>query len=178
MCPPTTPYRVRCERPQHGLTLIELMVVVCVVVVLLAAAGPSLSHFSTSNQLIGAKSTFASALALARSEAAKRGRTVILAARGAAPVGNEFTSGWDIVVDENGNGVVDAADTLVRRFDALPSSVKLSGLSSISYSATGYLSVVADRVYTVCRVSGGSDGFQVTVAGSGVTDVMSISNCS
>lgn len=168
----------RSVTPRRGLTLVELMVVVCVVVVLLAAAGPSMSHFSTSSQMIGAKSTFASALALARSEAAKRGRTVILAARGTAPLGNEFSGGWDIVVDDNSNGAVDANDTLIRRFDALPSSVKLSGQASIAYSATGYLSTVADRVYTVCRVSGGSDGFQVTVAASGVTDVMSINSCS
>lgn len=161
----------------HGLTLVELMVVMIVLVILLASAGPSMGHFTTSNQLVSAKSTFASALALARSEAAKRGVTVILVASGAAAIGNEFAEGWEIVVDSNGNGVADAADTQIRRFDALPASVKLSGQASVAFTATGALSTVADRTYTVCRSSGGSDGFQVTVAASGVTDVMSISSC-
>lgn len=136
-----------------------------------------MGHFTTSNQLITAKSTFASSLALARTEAAKRGFTVILAARGTPANGNEFAAGWDVVVDDNGNGIADATDTLVRRFEALPTSIKLSGIATVAYAATGALSTVTDRTYTVCRASGGSDGFQVTVAASGVTDVLSITTC-
>lgn len=175
--------RPYCHRPEfaapdcRGLTLVELMVVMVVLVVLLASAGPSMGHFTTSNQLITVKSTFASALALARTEAAKRGFTVVLAARGSSAAGNEFAGGWDIVVDDNANGIADSTDTLVRRYEPLPSSVKLGGIASVAYGATGSLSTVTDRTFTVCRASGGTDGFQVTVAASGVTDVLSINNC-
>lgn len=164
-------------RRESGLTLVELMVVMTVLVILLATAGPSLNHFAASNQLVTTKSSFASALAIARSEAAKRGTTVLLAARGTPAAGNEFAAGWDVVVDTNGNGVADDADTLVRRYDVLPSTIKLSGTATVSFGATGYLSTVTDRTYTVCRASGGPDGFRITVAASGVTDVLTIGSC-
>jgi len=167
-----------CRQPRRGFTLVELMVVVAVVVVLLASAGPAMSSFATANQIAAAKSTFAGALALARSEAAKRGTSVIVQARGSAPSGNEFGAGWDVVVDTNGNGSVDTSDLTVRSFDALPSGVKLSGAATIVYRATGYLATATDKTYTVCRASGSHDGFQVTVTASGVTDILAINSCS
>jgi prepilin-type N-terminal cleavage/methylation domain-containing protein len=165
------------QRPSHGVTLIELMVVLAVLVILLATAGPAMSNFTAGNQLAAAKSTFTGALALARSEAAMRGRTVIVHARGTPAAGNEFAAGWDIVADDNGDGVASVTDTVLRRFDALPSGVKLSGSADLVYRATGYLSTVADQVYTVCRVNGGSDGYRVTVTASGLADVAAITSC-
>jgi type IV fimbrial biogenesis protein FimT len=160
-----------------GFTLVEMMVVVAVLVALLASAGPAMSSFATANQLAASKTGFAGALALARSEAAKRGSTVILAARGTAATGNELGGGWDIVVDSNGNGSADTGDTLVRRFDALPAGVRLSGDYSIVYRATGYLATAAGKTYTVCRASGSHDGYQVSVTASGVTDIAAITSC-
>ena len=162
----------------RGFTLVELMVVAAVLVILLATAGPAMSNFTAGNQLAAAKSTFTGALALARSEAAMRGATVIVHARGTQAAGNEFAAGWDIVSDDDGDGVAGANDTVLRSFDALPSAVKLSGSADLVFRATGYLATVADQVYTVCRVSGGSDGYRVTVTPGGVADVAAIASCS
>jgi type IV fimbrial biogenesis protein FimT len=167
----------RGRRPWRGFTLVEMMVVVAVVVVLLAVGGPAMSHFTASNQLAGAKSTFTGALSLARSEAAKRGGAVILHALGTPVAGNEFAAGWEIVSDDNGDGVAGGSDTVLRRFDALPSGVALSGSASLGYRATGYLATAVDQVYTVCRTHDGHDGYQVTVTPSGVADVAAISTC-
>ena len=172
-------FRLHCSRRlQHGFTLVEMMVVAAVLVILLATAGPAMSSFTATNQLAATKTAFAGALALARSEAAIRGSPVIVHARGTPVAGNEFAAGWDIVSDDNGNGVVDASDTVLRHFEVLPAGVKLSGSADLVYSATGYLATVADRVYVVCRLTGGHDGYQVTVTPSGVADIATISSCS
>ncbi len=167
----------RGAMPRHGFTLVELVVVVAVLVILLAVAGPAMSEFTANNRLAAAKTSFSGALALARSEAAKRGGAVILHALGAAAAGNEYAEGWDIVSDDNGNGVADANDTVLRHFDALPPSVKLSGNASLVYRATGYLGTAIDQSFTVCRTNGSHNGYRITVTPSGVADVAAIANC-
>jgi type IV fimbrial biogenesis protein FimT len=162
---------------RHGFTLVEVVVVAAVLVILLAIAGPAMSEFTATNQLAAAKTGFTGALALARSEAARRGGSVILHALGAAAAGDEYAAGWEIVADDNGNGVADATDTVLRHFDALPAAVRLSGNASLVYRATGYLGTTVDQVFTVCRTSGAHDGYQITVTPSGVADVVAISNC-
>ena len=161
----------------RGFTLVELMVVLSVMVVLMSVAGPSLTSFLANNQLSAAKSGFTNAIALARSEAAKRGTSVFLRARGTPVAGNEFAAGWEIISDDDGNGSVSASDTVLRRFDALPIGLKLSGGTGLTYRATGYLSTPSDQVFVVCRASGSTDGFRVTVTPSGVADVSAISTC-
>ena len=77
---------------RRGFTLVELMISLAVLVLLLAVAVPSMQEFTANNQLVSAKSNFAAALALARTEAAKRGRVVVLQALGTGPTGNEFVN--------------------------------------------------------------------------------------
>ena len=165
------------RQPQRGLTLVELMVTLSVLVVLTAVAAPSMADFTANNQVVGAKSAFAGAVALARTEAAKRGRVVILQALGDGPNGNEFVNGWEIVADDDGNGVAGANETRLRRAASVLDKVKLSGARSLGFLASGALAGGAAVVYTVCRTSGSSNGYSITVTPSGAADVAAISSC-
>ena len=165
------------RRPPRGLTLIELMVTLSVLVVLMAVAAPSMSDFTANNQVVSAKSSFAGAVALARTEAAKRGTVVILQALGDGPAGNEFVNGWEIVADDDGNGLAGANETRLRRAASALSQVNLSGARSLAFRASGALVGSSAVVYTVCRASGSSNGYSVTVTHSGVADVAAISSC-
>ena len=166
------------RRPPRGLTLVELMVALSVLVVLTAVAAPSMADFTANNQVVGAKSSFAGAVALARTEAAKRGRVVILQALGDGPIGNEFVNGWEIVADDDGNGLAGANETRLRRAASALNKVKLSGARSLGFLASGALVGGAAVVYTVCRDSGSSNGYSITVTPSGAADVAAISSCS
>ena len=130
----------RCK--QVGFTLVELMVSVVVLVIILAMAGPSMAEFTANNHLAASKSAFAAAVALARTEAARRGQTVIIQAIAGGAAGNEFKAGWELYVDVDGNGAVGGGDTLVRGFEAPSDKVKLSGTSPLAFQATGYLARV------------------------------------
>ena len=165
-------------RRRCGFTLIELMVTLSVLVVVTSVALPSMADFLASNQVVASKTAFAGAVALARTEAAKRGKVVIVQALGDGPVGNEFINGWEIVADDDGNGVAGANETRVRRATGTQDKVRLSGNPSLAFRATGALVGTAAVVYTVCRASGSTKGYSITVTPSGATDVASISTCS
>ena len=162
---------------QRGLTLIELMVTLAVMVVLMSVAVPSMSDFTANNQVVAAKSAFAGAVALARTEAAKRGRVVILQALGTGPVGNEFANGWEIVADDNGDGLAGANETRLRRAAATFDKTKLGGTASLAFRASGALVGTTAEVYKVCRQSGSTAGYSITVTPSGATDVAAITTC-
>lgn len=160
-----------------GFTLVELMITLAVLVVLLAVAVPSMQEFTANNQLAATKSNFAAALALARTEAAKRGRMVVLQALGSGPTGNEYADGWEIAVDDDGNGAVAATETRVRKNAVTLEKIKLGGDATVSFRATGALVGTSAQVFTLCRASGGTRGYTVTVMPSGTTDVASITTC-
>lgn len=160
----------------RGFTVIELMVTVAVAVVMMAVAVPSMTAFSANNRVTAAKSAFASTVALARTEAARRGVQVFVKAEAGGNVGNEFAGGWSVYVDTNGNGVPDIADEVLRKFPPLPSEVKLSGTSPLGFMPTGYVVGGNTMDYTVCR-DAGSPGFKVSVVPSGIADSFAYTNC-
>lgn len=160
-----------------GFTLVELMITLAVLVVLLAVAVPSMQEFTANNQLAATKSNFAAALALARTEAAKRGRVVVLQALGSGPTGNEYAGGWEIAVDDDGNGAVATTETRVRKNAVTLEKIKLGGDATVSFRATGALAGTSAQVFTLCRASGGTRGYTVTVMPSGTTDVANITTC-
>ncbi len=162
---------------RFGFTLVELMITLAVLVVLLAVTVPSMQEFTANNQLVATKSNFAAALALARTEAAKRGRVVVLQALGSGPVGNEFANGWEIVVDDDGNGTVASTETRVRKNAVVLEKIKLGGDASVAFRASGALVGTTAQLYTLCRASGGTRGYSITVMPSGTTDVVGINTC-
>jgi hypothetical protein len=101
---------------------------------------------------------------------------VVLQALGSGPVGNEFANGWEIVVDDDGSGGVDATETRVRRHALTLQHITLGGTASLAFRASGALVGTAAEVYTICR-TGGTKGFTVTVTPSGSTDVATINTC-
>lgn len=163
--------------PHRGFTLVEMMTALMVLVVLLAVAVPSMAEFNANNQVVATKSAFAGAVSLARTEATKRGRTVFLQALGSGPSGNEFAGGWEIVVDDDGNGAASDTETRVRRNAVTLDKITLGGTSVLAFRASGALVGNVAEVYAVCRASGSPKGYAVTVTPSGATDVAVIDTC-
>lgn len=111
------------SRLSSGFTMVELMVVVAIVGILTAVAVPSFTSYLARQQLRDQTSAFARAVNLARVEAVKRGRNVMVC-RSNAPealprpacgthAGN-WASGWVVFADDNNNGAIDATETVIR----------------------------------------------------------------
>src|ERR1700682_3260539 len=98
---------------QRGFTLVELLATITVLVILSSMAAASFSSTVNNNRIYSAQNEFVAYLALARSEAARRGLPVMLSAT--TPVtGNAFGGGWTVWVDNNHNGALDFREHALR----------------------------------------------------------------
>lgn len=148
-----------------GFTLVELLVVLVIAAVLAAVGMPSWRALSEKLQLTGVSDAFVASLHLARSEAIKRQDRVALckSADGVfcAPAGG-WDQGWIIFHDRNNNGRREEAEQILRRQQALPAALRLSGNLSVaqyvSFVPTGATKLVGGGfqagTLTVCWESG------------------------
>jgi type IV fimbrial biogenesis protein FimT len=145
-----------------GFTLVESMVVVAIVAILAALAGPAFQEMIRNNRLSAASSALQVSLNLARSEAAKRGSDarVTVAANGVA--GN-WVNGWTVFVDGTANangGVAPLVDSTVAGSVVTRLEVVAAQPSSIAYAQTGALSYFTYN----------GQGRLIDVAGAGVVN--------
>lgn len=157
-----------------GFTLIEMMVTIAIAGVLLSIAVPGFKGIITNNRISAQANDFVSGLALARSEAIKRGRSVLVT----AATTNNFSSGWTIWVDANGNASVDAGEEL-RVHEALKSGFTLVGTTGITneiqYRSNGVSN--ANGSFTLCY--SGYAGRLISVSATGrVSTTKTASVCS
>ncbi|MRT01054.1 prepilin-type N-terminal cleavage/methylation domain-containing protein [Ralstonia pickettii] len=164
--------RARALTATRAFTLIELLAVVAILAILLAVAIPSFAPMLNSNRLFAIQTEVISSLALARSEAAKRGVPVsMVSSTASGVVGNEWGPGWFVWVDSNANGVVDSGEVL-RAHEALSSGLTLSVPNSgvIKFDSHGYLSPALLRQLKVCSAARGTSGYQITIQPNGLVD--------
>lgn len=129
-----------------GFTLVELMIVLSVFAVLIAAALPSYNDFVRNQRVKTASFELFSSLVLARSEALTRNSTVTVTPTSGA----NWASGWE----------VKAGTTLLRKQEALP-NMTMAGAPNpvvgISYNGSGRITATLDR------------GIQISATGVGIT---------
>jgi type IV fimbrial biogenesis protein FimT len=134
-----------------------------------------MSSTLSNNRVYAAQDEFVAYVAFARSEAMRRGTTVIVGA--IAPVtGNGFGGGWNVWVDENDNGAYDAGETLLRTHEALPSSIVVGNgtTNTIAFTPMGFLTPPAAVDVKVCPSDPALGGFDITIQASGLTDVTDV----
>ena len=160
----------------QGMTLIELMIVISISAILVALAAPNFSPTIRNIRLTTATNDLLASLNLARSEAVKRGRDVVLGKSGA-----NWENGWEIFVDVDRTPAADAnvfnddgdstlcepsEDCRLRVFPPLPGSYTLRAgnnvASFIRYTPTGIsnyipdgLSGIANDYFVICDSSDG-----------------------
>jgi type IV fimbrial biogenesis protein FimT len=128
------------KRLVRGLTLIELMITIALLVIVLAIGVPSFQGAINSSRLSAAANELSAAVHLARAEAIKRNRSVVLcrSATLATCAAGDTWPGWLVFADGNGNGAVDAGEQIVKTgtIDA-PLVVRASpGISSRDHRVT------------------------------------------
>lgn len=131
---------------QRGFTLVELLVTLAVTVVLLALAAPSFRTLLLQRAVLAAADALVSDLRLARSEAIKRSASVsVCSSSDGAHCSNgaAWQSGWIVFVDADGDGNLDADDTILRVQDAWRSVASISSATPagdrrfFTFQATG-----------------------------------------
>lgn len=120
----------------RGFTLIEAMLVLVLLSLLLGIAVPAARQMINGQQLRQASIDLSMALILARQESIMRRQLVVLDNED-----GEWSSGWLVFVDQNGSGVLDTGELVLKRGDAIATGVRISGNTPVSryirYTPTG-----------------------------------------
>ncbi len=194
----TTEFRRRRSSSRaRGFSMIELLVVMSIAAILLGIGVPNMQQYIVSSRLASTANEFFTALNLARSEAVRRGLQVTLRTNGSAG-SRDWTAGWTMFVDANGNGTLDAGEETLRVGGALDGPLTLMGSTNfgttIAFDSTGRLTTGGGS-FVVCHgtdlvVDGISRARAVVINGAGrvraaalntahipVTDTGAVSGC-
>lgn len=129
-----------CRPASRGFTLFELLIAMAIVAILVGVAMPSFRETMIRTNVTQTGNDLVLDLNTARAEAVKRGFNAAVIAKG----GN-WSQGWEIRVDVDGNGnYTDATDVFIRDHDPIDPQYRVlgaprSGAAStrVVYSGTG-----------------------------------------
>jgi len=163
----------------RGLTLVELMTTVAVLVISLTLAAPALTSFLRSSRLRAVQSEFASSLMLARSEAARQGVRVGVEAL-QPPADGGFARGWRVWVDTDSNGSYDSGEPVVREVPAPGAPLAISStpeVRNVIFAPSGFLVAASDIKFRLCGQPGVVQGYQVWLEPVGLSDITEVTTC-
>lgn len=126
------------RRRIRGFTLLELMITIAIAAILISLALPSFQGVMRANRVSTATNELLASLSLARSEAIRntRGAGICASADGTS-CGADWNSGWLVWSDMNGNGAVDADETVVRYTQGKGSTTLTGTASTMAFDQRG-----------------------------------------
>jgi type IV fimbrial biogenesis protein FimT len=139
---------------QKGFTLIEMLTTIGVATILVAAATPSFIQMNRNSRIITYTNDFIGTVNLARAEAIRRGAPVSICPSGdAASCSGEWSDGWIVFGDSNGDRVVDEGEGLLRTHESLSVGYTLGSnddfAGGITYGADG--AAHSTGLFAVCK---------------------------
>ncbi|SFP82002.1 type IV fimbrial biogenesis protein FimT [Nitrosomonas cryotolerans] len=142
----------------QGFTMVELMVALSVAGILLTVALPSYQVFVQDTRLLTQSNHFTSAVMLTKGEAVKRGRsaTICPSTDGVACTGGtNWSNGWIVFADEDGDGVVDTGEEVIQVGAPLTGDNQLiSGVRTrVTFAASGF-SLGFNDTFSLCDSRG------------------------
>ena len=147
-------------RRNNGFTLIELATTMCVVAILSGIAAPSFAGFIERQRASAAMNSLMTHMALARIAAISRNQRAVLCptSDGAnCELGTDWSQGWMLFLDEDGNRTPDASDEIVR-IELEPTSRHLRVVSSGGRQQLRYLpdgrSAGTNLTVSICNKGG------------------------
>ncbi len=138
----STTRHARARRQQRGISLIEAMLATSIAGVLTSAAVPAMNDVFVQQRLRAGSSDLFATFNLARSEAIRRGGSVVVAPTDA----RDWSSGWKVFADANDNGAQDPDEAMIIERPSVNSGVAIRPYfgatfagTALSYSALGRL---------------------------------------
>lgn len=126
-------------RSGRGFSLVELMVVMSIAAILLAAGVPSFQSLIQNQRMTATVNDFFAAINLTRSEAIQRGTRVDLVPADAT----DWAKGWIVFVDENNNQKPDTGEQIIFSHGPAPNGIAIAAafggakVKYIAYNGTG-----------------------------------------
>ncbi len=153
-------------KPNTGFTLLELMVVICIIAVLSAASAPNIISWFEGRKLSSASRNVLSAMQAARLRAVKeRANAVVTLA------GNTFEAFVDDgggVLANAGNSTREAGETLIKSGDFTSVNITIGGPALVIFNSRGF----ANAAGTVTLQDGSGDQKQISVSITGNSQIL------
>lgn len=129
------------RRPNHGFTLVELLITVVIIAVLAALAAPSFSAIIVNTRIKGAAQALTDGLQLARAEAIRRNERVrlVLAA----------SSGWSVITNSGSTLQIRPA---AESGDNISLTYTPNDATSVTFNASGRVVTNADASATLTQI--------------------------
>jgi len=149
----------------RGFTLIEMLVVLTIAVILLAIGIPNMTNLFQTNRLATTTNELVATLNLARSEAIRRGASVVMLSTAGA---RNWGGGWSMFVDLDGNNVRDTSlgslEDEIRRGNTItaPATIVSSAgyATVVQFDGQGRMAGAGPGLFLIC-----DDGVNVVVDG-------------
>jgi type IV fimbrial biogenesis protein FimT len=156
---------------KSGFSIVELMVTIAVAGILAALAIPSFSNAVRANQIASQGNDFIGAISLARSEAAKRGKIVMITGTSSAAA-NEFGNGWTIWTDKNNNYQIERDEEIGTQASLKGANTldSLDNIDTIRFAPTGFPFIpagVSALRFRLCASQGDVGGREITIKSTG-----------
>jgi type IV fimbrial biogenesis protein FimT len=132
-------------KTQTGFTLYELLTTMLIVGIVLSLGIPNMQSFRQNSRMTAAANDLHSSFHLARSEAARSKTNITICASAdpfaATPVcSGELEAGWVVFEDRNGDIAVNGADSVLKRFPPVHTSIDINTTGPddyFSFASTG-----------------------------------------
>jgi len=166
-----------------GFTLIEILMVLALLGVMLAAGMPSFMAFITKTRVSGATNEFLGDVSYARSAAATRQVEVAICVstnQTSCTTGNAWERGRIIFIDTNADGAVSAGETVLRVSQpTTATTVAATGFGStdiLRFRPQGGLRPPTQGSFKLCP-SSGTEGRMLSIATTGRPVISKINTC-
>ncbi|WP_044872178.1 GspH/FimT family pseudopilin [Pseudomonas sp. LFM046] len=141
----------------RGFTLIEALITLTLVALCIGLGIPALTQFIQAQQLNAATQTLISSLAYARQASITQRVPVLVDNQD-----GDWSTGWLVYADQNGNGLWDEGDPVLRLVAPQPEGLVITGNSPVRryvrYTPTGQASLAGGAfqagTLTLCHVDG------------------------
>lgn len=147
-----------------GFTLIELMIGIAIMGIVLAFGGPALQDMIASHRLKTQVNSFVGALNIARSEAVKRNKLVVV-----RKTSTDWKDGWEVFVDFDADNSKDNDDEVIQAYESLINNYFITVTSQytnyIAYRPDGRSNT--NGSFNVCSSSNYADFRRISISGSG-----------
>lgn len=169
-------------KTNKGFTFLDLLFTLAAIGIISNIALTNLAHLQQSQHLRDTSQTLISHLLLARSEAVKRKRPVLVAAEGGG-----WPAGWLVFADMNGNNRKDADDIVLQNHHPHAADINIKGNSPVKsfvrYTPDGRTKLPGGAFQAgtigICHNTGKHPKRQIVISASGrVREEISKSTCS
>lgn len=165
---------VKTMKVMNGFTLIELLIVISIVSITMAIGLPSFQSLIDSTRLTTAANSMVGALQLARMEALKQHKTVVIRKKTTG-----WQNGWSVFVDNQvTNNTIDVNEPVlvITTADAISSTISIQSTYTnyVAYTANGRVNGLGGH-FTFCS---STDFRKVVIAATGRIHIETPTTCS